>query len=238
MARRHWLDPLARQLLIASGQLAPAAPTSGRRPPADAPPPASAEMAHAAAVERDLVALKLRQQPARALASAAEVEHAAALGWRLDVNRATAADWQRLPGLTTEQLDLLLRLQRGGVQLSGPDDLQRLLGLSEDQLHSWLPVLAFRWYGDGPPPAPRQPLDLNRAGGEALLQFGLSGEQAQRLQRERARRPFRDLADLQERLHLPAAQVEAWIGRVCFGSGPTGPRLPPAPRLPPTPGRR
>ena len=32
----------------------------------------------------------------------------AALGWRLDVNRATAADWRRLPGLTAVHVDLLL----------------------------------------------------------------------------------------------------------------------------------
>jgi hypothetical protein len=62
------------------------------------------------------------------------VRHAAALGWRLDVNRATAADWQRLPGISPHQVDLLLRLQRGGVQLSGPDDLQRLLELPADQV--------------------------------------------------------------------------------------------------------
>ena len=39
-----------------------------------------------------LLALQLAQQPGRRLTSAKEVERLAALGWRLDVNRATAAD--------------------------------------------------------------------------------------------------------------------------------------------------
>ncbi|MBM5816205.1 MAG: hypothetical protein FJ083_06345, partial [Cyanobacteria bacterium K_Offshore_surface_m2_239] len=32
MARRHWLDPLARRLLIAAGQLPPDPPPAARRP--------------------------------------------------------------------------------------------------------------------------------------------------------------------------------------------------------------
>jgi len=47
-----------------------------------------------------------------------------------------------------------------------------------------------------------------------------------RLLRERQRAPFRDLADLQQRLQLPAALVEELIGRVRFGQGPAGPQLP------------
>ena len=39
---------------------------------------------------------------------------------------------------------------------------------------------------------------------------------------------FLDLADLQQRLQLPAALVESWIGRVQFSPGPAGPVLPPA----------
>ena len=109
---------------------------------------------HDDAIERDLLALKLAREPGRRLSSAEEVRHAAALGWRLDVNRATAADWLRLPGCRSEQVDLLLRLQAGGVQLSGLDDLQRLLALSEAELTCWQPLLEFRWYGP-PPPAAR-----------------------------------------------------------------------------------
>jgi DNA uptake protein ComE-like DNA-binding protein len=225
MARRHWLDPLARRLLMAGGQL----PAPRNRPPTatagDAP------LSQQGEIERELLALKLRQDPARPLGTAEEVEHAAALGWLLDVNRASAADWNRLPGIAAEQVDLLLRLQAGGVQLSGAEDLQRLLDLPGSQLQSWLPVLQFRWYGEpaSPPPAAHR-LDLNRAGAGQLERLGLSAERLQRLLRERARRPFRDLADLQQRLHFPPELVENWIGKVSFSARRAGPELPPARR--------
>jgi DNA uptake protein ComE-like DNA-binding protein len=179
-------------------------------------------------VERDLLGLKLRQNPSLKLSSAEEVRHLADLGWELDVNRASRRDWLRLPGIETDQVDLLMRLQAGGVQLSGIDDLQQLLELDASVVASWQPVLAFRWYGD-PPGAelPGTPLDLNRATPRQLSELGLSAERCQRLLRERARRPFQDLAELQHRLQLPAAVVEGWIGKVCFGPGSAGPVLPP-----------
>ncbi len=251
MAQRHWLDPLARRLLLATGQLAPApaaAPSPGAKKGQAGPgnagqlnpdqrplegQPLDRELHERELVERELVALKLSQNPALRLRDAAEVRHAAALGWRLDVNRATRADWSRLPDLSTAQLDLLLRLQAGGVQLSGPEDLKNLLELSQSQLEAWLPLLEFRWYGEAPTTSSSPPpLDLNRARPLDLLALGLSRERIRRLLRERARAPFLDLAELQQRLQLPPELVESWIGRVRFGQGPCGPVLPSTPRRP------
>jgi DNA uptake protein ComE-like DNA-binding protein len=180
-------------------------------------------------VERDLLELKLRHDPGRRLNDPVEVQHAAALGWRLDVNRASAADWLRLPGITPSQVDLLLRLQQGSVQLSGPDDLQRLLELPRQQIEAWEPLLLFRWYGDGAPPPPsRRQVDLNHANPTTLEQQlpQLDASRRARLLRERQRAPFSDLADLQLRLQLPPALVEDLIGKVRFGQGPAGPQLP------------
>jgi DNA uptake protein ComE-like DNA-binding protein len=218
MARRPWLDPLARRLLIATGQL-----------PAAAQAPEPADEADEA-VEKELLALRLRHNPALQLCDAADVRRAAALGWRLDVNRASAADWRRLPGCRAEQVDLLLRLQAGGVQLSGPDDLQQLLGLDDQQLSAWLPLLSFQWYGE-PAPSTPAPLAVNRATTAVLEQrLGLSPERCRRLLAERARAPFRDLAELQQRLQLPPSLVERWIGQVCFDAAPLSPELPPTRR--------
>ena len=224
MARGHWLDPLARSLLEATGQLP-------RRPQPAKPAEAMAVEATAAdeVVERDLLELKLRQDPQRRLQDPSEVRHAAALGWRLDVNRASADDWLRLPGITPAQVDLLLRLQRGGVQLSGLDDLERLLELPRSQATAWEPLLLFRWYGDGAPlQASPRPVDLNHAPGAALGRElpQLDAVRRGRLLRERQRAPFLDLADLQQRLQLPPALVEELIGKVRFGQGPAGPQLP------------
>lgn len=253
MAQQHWLDPLARQLLIATGQLPPpqrpqrseaAAPESAAPSPSAAPwwqvgplggsaarPPAAAQEDPQEAIARDLLALQLAQQPGRPLRDGGEVRHAAALGWRLDVNRATASDWLRLPGCTPDQADLLQRLQAGGVQLSGPEDLERLLQLTPDQLACWLPLLDFRWYGAPPAPADAATIAVNAAPAAVLRQLaGLDEAVLGRLLQARRQRPFQDLADLQQRLALPAALIEAWIGRLSFAPPPPGPSLPPAPR--------
>ncbi|MEB3169019.1 MAG: hypothetical protein VKK97_09845 [Synechococcaceae cyanobacterium] len=241
MARRRWLDPLARRLLIATGQLPPPALSNARPASAATPAPMEAPADDPQeAIELELLALRLAQNPALRLRDGREVRRAAQLGWGLDVNRATAADWLRLPGCRPDQADLLLRLQAGGVQLSGPDDLQRLLGLDAATLHAWQPLLRFHWYGD-PAPTPPAPVAVNRASAAELQQrLGLSPERCDRLLAERARAPFRDLAELLQRLQLPAALVEGWIGRVAFdppgpahGGERQGPALPPTARRTP-----
>jgi DNA uptake protein ComE-like DNA-binding protein len=164
---------------------------------------------------------------AQRLGEALAPRRAALPGWQLDVNRASAAEWQRLPGCTVPQADLLLRLQRGGVQLSGVEDLQRLLNLDALTLELWRPLLVFRWYdvpapGQGPVLVP-----LNQAGGPLLQeQLGLSPDRCRRLLRERGRGPFLDLADLQHRLQFPPQVIEAMIGKVEFTTAEPGPRLP------------
>ena len=246
MARRHWLDPLARRLLIASGQIKPpasgadgtgsggAVAGAGAAGAAGSGGASAAEALHNDSVERDLLALRLAQNPALALRTATEVRHAAALGWSLDVNRATAADWGRLPGCGREQVDLLLRLQKGGVQLSGPEDLRAVLELDAALLASWLPLLSFRWYGEPPAPAGPVPVAVNLASARDLAALPeLTAERCARLLRERARGSFRDLADLRDRLGLPPAVVERWIARVSFEPGRPGPDLPLSP--PPAP---
>lgn len=220
MARRHWLDPLARRLLIATGQIPPPAALAERDADRQA---AARQAAHEAEVERELAALKQAQ--------------AAGL---VDVNRATASEWRQLPGCTAEQADLLVRLQAGGVQLSGPDDLRRLLHLDAATLAAWLPRLVFHWYGEPAPLAP-MPVAINRAGAAELRdRLALGAQRLHRLQEERLRAPFRDLADLQQRLQLPASVVEAWIGRVTFDAPEAPPPArvepvaAPGPSLPPT----
>lgn len=220
MAGRHWLDPLARRLLLAAGQLPP--------------PPRVATIALAGAadetVERELLALKLAHNPGLRLRDAAEVRHAAALGWTLEVNVAAAGDWLRLPGCRPDQVDRLIRLRRDGVQWSGPGELALALQVPHEQVLIWLPVLRFARHGElglGQVPVP---LAINQAS-EGLLRerLGLGPERCRRLLRERAREPFRDLADLQQRLQLPPEMAERWIGRFRYAATP-GPVLPPSRR--------
>ena len=227
MAGRHWLDPLARRLLEATGQLPPLPPPQPGATPAGT---GLTAMGAEEAVERELLALKLALDPALRFRDVAEVRQAAALGWSLEVNLAEAGDWLRLPGCPPELVDRLIRLQGEGQQLSGPGDLAAGLQVPSARVGIWLPVLRFRRRGR-PRSAPLPPpLAINQAS-ERLLQerLGLGPERCRWLLRERAREPFRDLADLQRRLELSHGQVERWIGRFRYDAAP-GPVLPPARR--------
>jgi DNA uptake protein ComE-like DNA-binding protein len=90
MARGHWLDPLARKVLQALGDL-----------PVDTSAPTTLSASSSSQIQET--------------------------DWFLDVNRATAEQWQRLPGCTAAMVDLLIRLQQGGVQFSQAEDLFQLL---------------------------------------------------------------------------------------------------------------
>ena len=113
------------------------------------------------------------------------------------------------------------------MQLSGVEDLQRLLNLDAITLEQWRPLLVFRWY-DAPAAVPGPVLvPLNQASGPVLQdQLGLSPDRCRRLLRERGRGPFVDLADLQLRLQFPPQVIEAMIGKVEFTPAEPGPRLP------------
>ena len=191
MARRHWLDPLARKVLQAMGDLPGDSAREGKSRRPEAEPPVTPS-------------------------------------WCIDVNRATAEQWRQLPGCSELMVDQLLRLQQGGVQFSQIEDLAQLLDLSETLCEQWRPHLIFRWHGDAPRPPEQAPLDLNADSPRMLASALLWPEdRIQRLIAERRREPFQNLADLQERLCLPPAAVEALIGRVRFGARPAGPSLPP-----------
>ena len=97
MPRSHWLDPLARRVLQATGQL---------------PPARSSETSSASPSEASNSSL---QSPEPALPT----------NWFLDVNRGSREQWRELPGCTDDMADLLVRLQRGGVQFAAADDLFR-----------------------------------------------------------------------------------------------------------------
>ncbi len=190
MPRSHWLDPLARRVLQATGQLPPSTPPQTTSPE---PSPAAA--------------------PAEP-------------SWMLDVNRASRDQWLQLQGCSEDTADLLVRLQQGGVQFSNAEDLFRLLELPGKQRDLWDPHLLFHWYGDAPPQPPAAVLDLNNATPEALRQLNWPDNRLQRLLQERRRAGFCNMADLQERLCLPASTVEALIGQVNFGIRRAGPSLP------------
>ncbi len=205
MVRSHWLDPLARQVLKLSGHLP-------RNKKIEQSAPLKEDD-----IERELEAIKQKQAKVQPNGSPL-----------VDVNRATASDWRSLPGCTESMIKLLLRLQKGGVQLSGNEDLCKLLDLSPDIAESWTPYLIFRWYGGSPPLEQAPPIDINYATPSIIKKnLNWSDDRVQRLVRERQKQLFNNLADLQERLTLPPSCVEQLIGGVRFGTKSAGPTLPP-----------
>ena len=124
MPRRHWLDPLARRVLQATGQLRASPRPAPAQPLPTVPEPPALVM---------------------------------------DVNRASRVQWLQLPGCSQDTADLLVRLQRGGVQFASADDLFRLRELPRDLARLWTPHLLFQWHGDAPPQPQAAPLDLNNA---------------------------------------------------------------------------
>ena len=106
------------------------------------------------------------------------------------------------------------------------EELFRLLELPPEQCRRWGPHLVVHWHGDAPPQPPAAPLDLNNASPEELQTLSWPEQRLQGLLRERRRAGFENLADLQERLCLPASAIEALIGRVCFQARRAGPSLP------------
>ncbi len=197
MAPSHWLDPLARRVLEVTGQLPPRSSSANQSGPL-------------AEAWPELEALP-------------EVT----ADFTIDVNRATREQWCELPGCTGDMADLLVRLQQGGVQFAAADDLFRLLELPSHLTAIWEPHLLFCWYGDAPSLPDTAPVDLNSAAPIELQALGWPDDRLQQLLAARRRASFKDLADLQQRLSLPASHIEALIGRVCFGTRKAGPSLPP-----------
>ncbi len=202
MSRRHWLDPLARQVLKATGHL----PNSRKT-----------RTSNSKEIERALKALKSTQRKLEKSPS-----------FFVDVNRAKRSDWQKLKGCTEAMIDLLLRLQNGGVQLSCSEDLCLLLELPDQLVEQWNPHLVFRWYGDSPPLPDFSQIDLNNADLECIKKnLNWSNQLINKLLKERQRKPFEHLADLQERMCLAPSKIEELIGNVRFGSRHFSPTLPP-----------
>jgi DNA uptake protein ComE-like DNA-binding protein len=135
--------------------------------------------------------------------SVAEVQRAAALGIRIDVNRACVDDWLRLPGLSIHQARSLVALAQSGIQFHCIEDLAAALSLPVQRLQPLGAILQFCYYDAASLEAlPR--FNPNTASAELLTQIPavdlfLARAIVQNRQRYGA---YRNLIDLQQRLGL------------------------------------
>jgi DNA uptake protein ComE-like DNA-binding protein len=137
--------------------------------------------------------------------SLAEVEQAVRQGVRIDANRAEVDDWLRLPGVSIHQARSLVALRQGGVQFHCLEDLAAALNVPGTRLQPFREILQFCYY-DPDSPCTIQAVNANTATVEALsripqVDFFLARAIVQHRQKYGR---YSNLADLQQRLRLPA----------------------------------
>ncbi|MGB3694049.1 MAG: ComEA family DNA-binding protein [Spirulinaceae cyanobacterium] len=143
------------------------------------------------------------QDPYYRLESVAEIEVAASLGIKIDVNQASVDDWLRLPGISIHQGRSLVELTNMGVQLLCLEDIASAISLPLQRIQPWEPLLYFGYYEPENVLNP-QKVNPNKASFEQLSQIPLlETSLAQKIIQSRlAEGSYRNLADLQSRLNL------------------------------------
>ncbi len=136
-----------------------------------------------------------------------EVQVAAKLGVRIDVNHAGIDEWLRLPGLSIHQARSLVRLTQSGVQFHCLEDIAAALGSPPHLLQPLGPILQFCYYDpESITAVPR--INPNLASVEALIVIpGIDPVFAKAIVTTRATGPYRDLTDFQTRLYVPGAVI-------------------------------
>lgn len=136
--------------------------------------------------------------------SIAEVEQAAALGVRIDVNRAGVDDWLRLPGLSIHQARTLTELTQAGIYFHCLEDIAAALTLPVQRLQALTPVLLFCYYS-AESLTTIQPVNANTSTAGQLLRVpAIDLYLARLIVQNRVQGPYRNLPHLQRRLGLSA----------------------------------
>jgi len=149
------------------------------------------------------VALRTRllNDPYYRMQSTTEIAIAAGLGIQIDVNQASVDDWLRLPGLSIHQARSLVELCQAGVRFYCLEDIAAALNMPLQRLKPLEPVLKFCYYEEICHPAQVNP---NTATVDLLLQIPTMEPSLAKaiVQNRLSSGPYRNLADLQQRLSL------------------------------------
>jgi len=137
-----------------------------------------------------------------------EVQMAARLGVRIDVNQATVDDWLRLPGVSIHQARSLVQLTRSGVQFHCLEDIAAAVGLPLHRLQPLQVILQFCYYDPDTLCTPAT-VNPNLASVESLVTVpGIDPTFARAIIANRETEgPYRDLADFQARLYVPGPVI-------------------------------
>ncbi len=152
---------------------------------------------------------KLLNDPYYRLQSGEEIAIAVELGIRIDANQATVDDWLRLPGLSIHQARSLVELQHSGVRFYCIEDVAAALNISVHRLEPLKSILSFSYYDDDTLDHFKAKVNPNTATVESLAQvpfIDLSLAQVV-VENRLSDGPYRNLADFQRRLNLPATMI-------------------------------
>ncbi|MEL6351744.1 MAG: ComEA family DNA-binding protein [Cyanobacteria bacterium J06627_28] len=150
---------------------------------------------------------KLQQEPFYRFQSFEELQLAASWGVRVDANTASIDDWLRLPGLSIHQARTLAALTERGVAFTCIEDVAAALTVPTQQIQPWQAMLQFCYYDREAALEPTR-INANTASAEALATVpGLDLFLGRAIVHYRKAGPYRDLADLQDRLRLTTAVI-------------------------------
>jgi len=163
------------------------------------------------------------------------------LGRHLDVNTATAAELEAVPGLGPSRAEAILAEREANGVFSGVDDLERVRGIGPAtvaDLGEWVTARGGPSVARGPSPheaeTPRSredarpahagPIDVNSATPEQLCALpGVGPVLAEAIRKDREiHGRFRSLEDLDRVKGIGPARLVRLQGRVIFGEGRNG----------------
>ncbi|MBW4472014.1 MAG: ComEA family DNA-binding protein [Stenomitos rutilans HA7619-LM2] len=150
---------------------------------------------------------KILSDPYYRFQNVAELELAASLGVKIDVNQAGVDDWLRLPGLSIHQARSLVELTQAGVQLHCIEDIAAALSLPVPRLKPLESVMLFCYY-DADSVETIKPVNPNTASIELLIRIpAVDTYLARAIVANRTMGPYRNLIHFQRRLSLSSQLV-------------------------------
>ena len=149
------------------------------------------------------IASKIKNDPYYRFQSLTEIEVAANLGIKIDVNQASVDDWLRLPGISIHQAKVLVELVGRGVQIVCLEDIAAVISVPVNRLSCFESILYFAYYHRLSPASPQQ-LNLNQASQDSLAQIpGCDQNFAQLVIQEKVNNgKYTSFADFQSRLNI------------------------------------
>lgn len=159
---------------------------------------------------------RLQQEPYYRFASFEEMRMAASWGVSIDANTASVDEWLRLPGLSIHQARTLQSLTQKGLSLSCIEDVAAAIALPPDQIRPWEAMLQFCYYDREMALAPTA-VNANTATADELATVpNLDIFLGRAIVHYRQQGPYRDLADLQDRLRLTTAVTAELLHYLSF----------------------